>query len=97
LVEVVISCVDVLVCLSTHDRYRHVPDRYIPLPISRNIEFVFPPGCSRPVPVPGKQKQEQERFVCFPDRSRPLSPLSVVVSVCVVPCSVGTSVPSVSP
>jgi hypothetical protein len=74
---VVTSCVDVPVCLSTPDRYRHVPDRYIPLPISCNIEFVFPPGCSRPVPVPGKQKQEQERFGCFPDRSRSLSSLVV--------------------
>jgi hypothetical protein len=60
-------------CLSTPDRYGHIPDRHIPLPISRNIEFVFPSGCSRP--VPGKQKQEQEWFGCFRDRSRPLSSL----------------------
>jgi hypothetical protein len=29
------------------DRNRNVPDRNISFPISRNIEFVFPSGCSR--------------------------------------------------
>ena len=38
--------------LSIPDRNRHVPDRSIPFPISRNIEFVFPSGFPVPLPFP---------------------------------------------
>ena len=65
--------------LSIPDRNRHVPDRYVPFPISRNIAFVFP--SAYPVPVPGKKKkQEHEWFGCFPDHSRPFSSLGVWAS-----------------
>ena len=46
--------------LSIPDRNRHVPDRSIPFPISRNIEFVFPSGFSVPATVPGHIMQERE-------------------------------------
>ena len=62
--------------LSIPDRNRHVPDRSIPFPISRNIEFVFPSG----FPVPGHIMQEREWLRCFPDRSRPFSTLYTAYS-----------------
>jgi hypothetical protein len=61
--------------LSIPDRNRHVPDRSIPFPISRNIEFVFPSGFPVPATVPGHIMQEREWLRCFPDRSRPFSTL----------------------
>ena len=61
--------------LSIPDRNRHVPDRSISFPISRNIEFVFPSGFPVPATVPGHIMQEREWLRCFPDRSRPFSTL----------------------
>ena len=63
--------------LSIPDRNRHVPDRSIPFPISRNIEFVFPSDFPVPATVPGHIMQEQEWLRCFPDRSRPFSTLTI--------------------
>ena len=37
------------------DRNRHVPDRTIPFPISRNTDFVFPSDISIPDPVLDKK------------------------------------------
>jgi len=51
------------------DRNQHIPDQNIPLPIFRNIEFVFPSGLSVPAPVSGQKIQEQEWLEHFPDRS----------------------------
>ena len=61
--------------LSIPDRNRHVPDRSIPFPISRNIKFVFPSGFPVPATVPSHIMQEREWLRCFPDRSRPFSTL----------------------
>ena len=54
------------------DRNRHVPDRYVPFPISRNIAFVFP--SAYPVPVPGKKNRNRNGLGVFPtvpDRFHP--------------------------
>ena len=45
------------------DRNRHVPDRYVPFPIPRNIAFVFPSDYPVPVPVPGKKKKTGTEMV----------------------------------
>ena len=75
-VELTVLCgymyIDVSVfVLSIPDRNRHVPDRSIPFPISRNIEFVFPSGFPVPATVPGHITQEREWLRCFPDRFQP--------------------------
>jgi hypothetical protein len=52
----VVTCVGVPdLKLPIPDRNRHVPDRYVSLPISRNIAFVFPSGFPVPAPVPGRK------------------------------------------
>ena len=49
--------------LPISDRNRHVPDRYVPLPIFCNIVLVLPSA----FPVPGKKIQEQEQLQGFSD------------------------------
>jgi hypothetical protein len=68
-VEVVTCVLMFSFLLSTPDRNRHVPNRHIPLPITRNIEFVFPSGCSRP--VPNRSRNGLGVFLTVPDRFYP--------------------------
>ena len=52
--------------LSLPDRNRHVPDRYVPFPISRNIGSVFPSVFPVSVSVPGKKSRNRNGLGVFP-------------------------------